>query len=98
MITLAEILDQQQDLDSLCADRTLATNEIFTPNAYYGFDRVVKTYIGLPDDHVLKFVMPHGRLWLPMTLFGRQKSEALCQLFFVIRNIYCKRTNQLQQG
>src|SRR5680860_1115551 len=38
----------QQDLDSLCRDRPLETQEPFSPNAFYGFDRVLKTYCDLP--------------------------------------------------
>ena len=38
----------QQDLDSLCRDRPLETPELFGPNAFYGFDRALKTYCDLP--------------------------------------------------
>lgn len=48
------------ELSLLCADRALATRERFEPNAYYGFDRILKRYAGLPDSFRLPAVIPHG--------------------------------------
>ncbi|MGH8176166.1 MAG: hypothetical protein ACREV5_07905, partial [Steroidobacter sp.] len=58
--TFAHSMAEQDDLRSLCADRPLETPEIFSPNAYYGMDRVLKTYAGVPLARALKFVLPHG--------------------------------------
>ena len=60
MLTLTETLSSQNDLESLCADRPLRTREAFTPNAYYGIDRILKEYAGLPRACSLKVVVPHG--------------------------------------
>jgi len=58
MLTLKQTLADQEDLASLCADRSLETDEIFPGNAYYGGDRILKVYsrYNLP----LKVVIPHG--------------------------------------
>jgi hypothetical protein len=58
--TLDRTVSEQADLGRLCADRALRTDEVFAPNAYYGFDWVLKRYAGLPDDRPLKVVIPHG--------------------------------------
>jgi hypothetical protein len=60
MLTLEDTLSSQNDLQALCADRTLRTREVFAPNAYYGIDRILKEYAGLPDNRPLKAVLPHG--------------------------------------
>lgn len=70
MITLTETLEGQKDLGRLCADRSLKTKEIFGPNAFYGFDFIIKKYAGLPKDYPLKIVVPHGvrlgdNMWEP---------------------------------
>jgi len=60
LLTLEETLASQKDLAGLCADRSLETNEIFQPNAFYGNDFVLKKYAGLPGTYRLKVVIPHG--------------------------------------
>ena len=60
LLTLEETLASQKDLDSLCADRSLETNEIFQANAFYGNDLVLKEYAGLTQRYRLKVVIPHG--------------------------------------
>lgn len=50
----------EQDLHTLCRDRELRTGEIFGENAFYGMDRIVKTYAGLPPGYPLKAIIPHG--------------------------------------
>lgn len=52
--------DDQKDLDALCAERPLQTSEILVQNAFYGSDRVLKGYAGLPDHYAIKIVVPHG--------------------------------------
>ena len=60
MTSLTEIYTNQKDLNDLCQDRLLQTNEIFPGNAYYGNDLILKTYAGLPHSYPLKVVIPHG--------------------------------------
>lgn len=60
LLTLDEVMREQEDLASLCSDRTLSTHEICTANAFYGIDGVIKAYAGLPSWYVLKAVIPHG--------------------------------------
>ena len=55
-----EALAQARDLARVCAPRQLETREICEPNAFYGNDRVLKAYAGLPPDEPLKLVVPHG--------------------------------------
>ncbi|RJP85540.1 MAG: hypothetical protein C4518_15675 [Desulfobacteraceae bacterium] len=60
LYTLEQTLKDQQDLEKLCRDRPLQTNEIFSPNAFYGIDYVIKSYAGLPSNYKLKIIFPHG--------------------------------------
>lgn len=60
LITLEETLRDQQNLDDLCADRPLKTNEIFKPNSFYGIDSILKCYCKLPSAYALKIVYSHG--------------------------------------
>jgi hypothetical protein len=57
---LEDVLDEQKDLDVLCADRSLETKELFRGNAFYGNDRIIKAAAGVPETYPLKFVIPHG--------------------------------------
>ena len=47
-------------LELLAADRREHTVEAFTPNDFYGHATVLKKYCGLPNDHVIQGVLPHG--------------------------------------
>lgn len=58
--TLSSVVALQDNLASLCADRPLVTPELFRLNGYYGMDRILKRYAGLPDDYHLKVALPHG--------------------------------------
>jgi len=63
IITLEQTLIEQKNLSQLCSDtppKQLNTNEIFTPNAFYGNDIIYKHYAGLPVHYPLKAVLPHG--------------------------------------
>lgn len=51
---------EQENLEILTADRPLRTREIFTPNAFYGADAVVKRWARLPQRYRLKIALPHG--------------------------------------
>lgn len=50
----------QEDLETLCKDRELKTNELHTPNDYYGQATILKNYVGLPDYYPLKVILQHG--------------------------------------
>lgn len=73
--TLAETLEVQSDLKELCRDRELISNEIFTPNSFYGQDFVLKRYAQLPEDRPLYCVAPHGAD-LELTLIWQPEYKA----------------------
>jgi FkbM family methyltransferase len=55
-------------LEALAAERPLRTPETFKPNDFYGHARLLKRYAGLPENFILRAVMPHGpsfcsKLW-----------------------------------
>jgi hypothetical protein len=54
----------EQDLQRLTASRPLLTREIHPFNAFYGHDRLLKRFAGVPDRTVLKLSIEHG---LPQT-------------------------------
>jgi hypothetical protein len=58
--TLADVLAEQHDLESLCRDRALQTPEICWFNAYYGMDVALKLYADLPLSRPLKVALTHG--------------------------------------
>ena len=55
-----QALDECADLAAVCRERALPGIEDFPPNEFYGSDRVLKHYAGLPLDRPLKAVVPHG--------------------------------------
>lgn len=59
-LTLDETLAQQKDLERLCQEPPEGNVEIFHGNAFYGIDRILKTYADLPLDYSLKGSVPHG--------------------------------------
>jgi len=60
LLTLEETLNHQEDLDSLCQDRSLVTPEKFPPNDFYGMASILKMYASLPNNYPLNVVVPHG--------------------------------------
>jgi hypothetical protein len=56
--TLEHILAEQKDLDTLCAERPLHTDEICEQNAFYGNSRIIREYADWKVP--LKGVLPHG--------------------------------------
>ncbi|MHB9002825.1 MAG: hypothetical protein ACYC6C_02005 [Coriobacteriia bacterium] len=58
--TLARFEAEQEDLDTLCADRELESDAIFTPDDWYGMAAVLKDYAGMPQNRSLKALVPHG--------------------------------------
>lgn len=75
--TLADTLAAQGDLDDLCRDRPLVTNEIFQPNAYYGNDFAIKKYAGLRADAPLYGVLPHGIYFDPTFVWRHELDSPL---------------------
>jgi len=55
-----QALAEAGELAFVCRRRELRTVEVFEPNAFYGNDRVLKLYAGLPLERPLKVVVPHG--------------------------------------
>lgn len=47
-------------LELLAADRKENTVEAFTPNDFYGHASLLKRYCELPEDYVIRGVLPHG--------------------------------------
>jgi len=97
MVTLEEVLNCQNDLDKLCADRPLISKEIFQGNSFYGIDSVIKEYAGLPKCYSLKVVIPHG---VTLDLSDIWEAEKLIKLPIVFcyppnrRNIYKQKSKK----
>lgn len=68
-------------LDKLCADRPLSTNEIFSGNAFYGIDRVLKDYVGFPMSYALKGVWPHGLVYSKSHIWDSEVGTPLPVVF-----------------
>lgn len=51
---------EQDDLDSLCANRPLQTLEAWPENDYYGIASTLRRYAGVPSGRSIKAVVPHG--------------------------------------
>jgi hypothetical protein len=77
ILTLEETLAVQNDLDQLYSDRELKTSEIFAPNAFYGIDRVLKGYAGIPPWYSLKAVVPHGLVLNPAHVWEAEPRTGL---------------------
>jgi glycosyltransferase involved in cell wall biosynthesis len=60
MLTLEETLASQNNLYQLCAVRPFEIHEIFSGNAFYGHDFILKKYTDLPLNYPLKAIIPHG--------------------------------------
>jgi len=60
MLTLEQTLEQQKNLNQLCADRPQKTSEFFAGNAFYGIDLIIKKYANLSPNYPLKAIVPHG--------------------------------------
>ncbi len=60
MLTLAEVLREQADLERLCHDRDLKTVETNVSNAFYGHADILKAITGYPASRPLTVTIPHG--------------------------------------
>ena len=75
--TFEGVTQEQEKIDILCSDRELVTNEIFTGNAFYGNDFIVKSYIGIKHDYALKFIIPHGIVLNSSQIWEAEEKSAL---------------------
>lgn len=72
-----QALAEAGELSVVCRPRELSTIEIFEPNAFYGNDRVLKLYAGLPPDRSLKVVVPHGVVFNDSYLWEAERRALL---------------------
>lgn len=77
-----EALEQAGDLEDVCHPRPLRTREIFAPNAFYGNDRILKIYAGLPLDYPLKIVVPHGITFNAGYSWDAERTAKLPAIFY----------------
>lgn len=82
MIGLAQVLDEQKNLNKLCANRGNPTVDRFRGNGFYGMADVYKTYARIPVETPLNGVVPHGPYLSDTWLW---KAEAKANLPY----IYC---------
>lgn len=97
MLKLEESIGVQKNLSELCSDRDLETNEIFIGNSYYGFDKIIKLYSGLPLSYQLKAVLPHGVYLDHNYMWEAEKSAKLPAILCYPpyrESIYRKETNK----
>jgi hypothetical protein len=48
------------DLASLCRDRPQRQTDLLGANGFYGHDGIIRAYAGIPSNHWLPCVIPHG--------------------------------------
>jgi hypothetical protein len=60
MLTAAEVMREQADLERLCHDRELVTIETNISNAFYGHADILKMIAGYPASRPLSVTIPHG--------------------------------------
>jgi hypothetical protein len=60
MISLAQALEDQKDLQKLCTPSTKNRYELFSPNDNYGFAHIMKVYAGYPETKPIYASFPHG--------------------------------------
>jgi len=79
MLSLQQTLEDQKNLDALCASRPNPSRDIFAPNGHYGMADVYKTYAGLPVTAQLLGIVPHGVELDPKRLWHEERcSKAKC--------------------
>lgn len=95
--TFEQCMAEQDDLRSLCADRPLETTEIFSPNAYYGFDFILKSYARVELDRPLKCVVPHGVQLNPSYVWEAERLAPLPAILCTARDVarYSSRTRKV---
>ena len=75
--TFEDVLEEQKQIDILCSDRTLSTKEIFTGNAFYGNDFIIKSYIGIKHSYALKLIIPHGIILNTSHIWEAEEKSAI---------------------
>lgn len=60
MLTLERVLEEQKNLNRLCADRPQSTVEIYPPNDFYGHATILKQYSKIPSGYQIKASIEHG--------------------------------------
>ncbi|HIK33958.1 MAG TPA: hypothetical protein IGS17_12215 [Oscillatoriales cyanobacterium M59_W2019_021] len=81
ILTLEETLASQESIEKLCAERTLETSEIFVANAWYGMSRILKEYVGIPQEQSLKVVIPHGICLSPTHVWEEEVRSPLPAIY-----------------
>lgn len=81
ILTLEETLASQENIEKLCAERTLETSEIFVANAWYGMSRILKEYVGIPQEQSLKVVIPHGICLSPTHVWEEEVRSSLPAIY-----------------
>jgi len=80
MHTLEQTLADQWNLDKLCNYDPLQSSEYreaFVPNSFYGNDLIYKVYAGIPDNHNLKIVIPHGPTTINNKVWNKELEVSL---------------------
>lgn len=98
LLTFDATIKEQNNLDKLCADRKLITEEIFKPNAYYGNDRIIKIYAGIPLSKPLKIIIPHGIVFSDDYLWEAEKKAWLPVIYNYSPhryNVYSEKTGKI---
>jgi hypothetical protein len=62
---IATLADRQiklsaRELELMCRDQTLCSNEDFEPNGFYGNSFIMKAYAGVDQNMGLSAILPHG--------------------------------------
>lgn len=95
--SLSQTLDDQDDLESLCRDRELCTEENFKPNAFYGVGYVLRKYAELCENHPLCAIVPHGIVFDRNYLWQAERLARVPVVFNYMRHrdeVYKARTSK----
>ncbi len=76
MLDFDTAMQQQENLDELCARRPMDVPEVFWPNCNYGHSRLLKEYAGYPMDMPIMAVIPHGVYMAPGSSPGKDEIAA----------------------
>lgn len=71
----------RDSLQELCRDRSLDTKEVFQWNSFYGFDQVIKQYLGIPSWYSLKGIFPHGLVFDRRTVLRAERKSSIETVF-----------------
>ncbi|MBD1912361.1 MULTISPECIES: hypothetical protein [unclassified Leptolyngbya] len=96
-LTLDETLAQQENLESLCQECPEGNVEIFHGNAFYGGDRILKTYANLPPDYALKGVVPHGVYLSDTFIWHKEIFSPLPAAFYFSEHLQKNYENNLKK-